>query len=491
MEFRIKSGPLDKLKGDCLVVQTYADKSLSAAAQIADEATEGGISRLLALGDVPLKPGNAAWLTHVKSLGFPRVLMVCMGDKPEKYSRENLKACVAKVAQVIKNKSIKHLVWAADPASAIPVAEWTHLFAQQMTESLYVYDRTRTKDVEKPQLVSVTLHSQDKLDASGKKGLSTGQAVGDGINFTRSLGDLPPNYCTPATLADAAVELATRNDKLTVEVLEEKQLKKLKMGAMLAVAAGSEQTPRLIVLNYQGGPKNGAPTVLVGKGITFDTGGISIKPAQGMDEMKYDMCGAATVMGVIHALTALNAPVNVVGVIAAAENMPSGSATRPGDVVTSMAGLTIEILNTDAEGRLVLCDALTYSARFKPKAVIDIATLTGACVVALGNHASGLFANDQALADELMEAGRQALDRAWQLPLWDEYKKALKSPFADLANVGGREGGSITAACFLSRFTESYRWAHLDIAGTAWTSGGAKGATGRPVGLLMRYLLKD
>ncbi len=263
------------------------------------------------------------------------------------------------------------------------------------------------------------------------------------------------------------------------------------MGSLLSVSAGSDQPAKLIVMEYNGGNKKTAPIALVGKGITFDTGGISLKPGAAMDEMKFDMCGAASVLGTFKTLIELRLPINVVGVIAASENMPNGSATKPGDVVTSMSGLTIEVLNTDAEGRLVLCDALTYTERFKPKVVIDIATLTGACVIALGGHASGLFSNNEALAEALLKAGQTANDRAWPMPIWDDYQKQLDSNFADMANIGGREAGSITAACFLSRFTKKFAWAHLDIAGTAWLSGGAKGATGRPVSLLVQYLLDN
>lgn len=490
MEFRTKSGSLDALKSDCLVVQIYGDKSLSPVATIANDLTGNSIRRLLELGDLPLKAGNSAWITHTGDLGCSRLLVVCMGESAEKTSREDLKTAFGRVARAVKGKPIKKLTWSVDTSGAMTPHDWSALFAQQFTEALYVYTRTRTgTDKDRVALQQVTLHAGDKLGSEWKKGLETGKAIGEGVNQARYLGDLPANYCTPRDLATAAQQLTALNDKLSVEVLDEKQMKKLGMGALLSVAAGSDQPPRLVVLNYQGAAKAGAPTVLVGKGITFDTGGISIKPAPGMDEMKYDMCGAATVIGVFHALASMNARLNVVGIVAAAENMPSGRATKPGDVVTSMSGKTIEILNTDAEGRLVLCDALTYAGRFKPRTVIDIATLTGACVIALGNHASGLYANDQSLADALLDAGQQAMDRAWQMPLWDEYQKSLKSNFADVANIGGREGGSITAACFLSRFTKDYRWAHLDIAGTAWSSGAQKGATGRPVGLLLRYLL--
>jgi leucyl aminopeptidase len=321
-----------------------------------------------------------------------------------------------------------------------------------------------------------------------KDTLEEAVATADGTALARTLGNLPANICTPAYLAEEAKKLA-REFKLDVEVLERKDMEKLGMGALLSVARASHQPPKLIVLKYSRNSKKN-PIAFVGKGITFDTGGISLKPAGEMDEMKFDMSGAASVLGAVRALAGMRAPVNVVGVIPATENMPGGQATRPGDIATSMSGQTVEILNTDAEGRLILCDALTYAERFAPEKVIDVATLTGACVIALGHVATGLFANDQKLADEVRAAGDDAWDRVWQLPLWDDYQEQLRSNFADFANIGGRPGGSITAACFLARFTRKMRWAHLDIAGTAWKGGREKGSTGRPVPLLVRFALR-
>jgi leucyl aminopeptidase len=314
------------------------------------------------------------------------------------------------------------------------------------------------------------------------------QALANGMDLTRDLGNLPPNICTPTYLADQAKKLA-REFGLKIEVLDTRQMQALKMGALLAVAQGSEQPPKFIILHYNGASSRQQPVALVGKGITFDTGGISIKPAAGMDEMKFDMCGAASVLGTLRAVAEMKLKINLIGVVPTCENMPSGRATRPGDIVTSMSGQTVEILNTDAEGRLILCDALTYVERFKPRTVIDIATLTGACVVALGHHHSGLFTPQDALAAELLDAGRDAGDTCWRMPLDEAYQSSLKSRFADVANVGGRDGGAITAACFLARFTKKYDWAHLDIAGTAWKSGAAKGASARPVPLLTRFLI--
>jgi len=313
-------------------------------------------------------------------------------------------------------------------------------------------------------------------------------AIGEGVNLARELGNLPPNICTPSYLADQARALAKSN-KLKVTVLERKDMEKLGMGSLLSVADGSRQPPKLITLEYYGEVRKQKPVVLVGKGVTFDTGGISLKPSAEMDEMKYDMSGAGSVLGTLSAAAAMKLPLNVIGVIPATENMPGGKATRPGDIVTSMSGQTIEILNTDAEGRLILCDALTYAQRFEPAAIIDIATLTGACVIALGHIASGLFANDERLARELEAAGQASWDRVWHMPVWEDYQEQLKSNFADMANIGGRPGGSITAACFLARFTRKLKWAHLDIAGTAWKSGRDKGSTGRPVPLLSQFLM--
>ena len=319
--------------------------------------------------------------------------------------------------------------------------------------------------------------------------MQQGVAIGEAMNLAKDLGNLAPNICTPTYLAEQATRIA-KTYKLKATVLEEKDMEKLGMGALLAVARGSSQPAKLIVLEYWGRSKKEKPVVLVGKGITFDSGGISLKPASEMDEMKYDMCGAASVLGTITAIAKIRLPLNVVGIIPTTENMPDGNASKPADVVTSMSGQTIEILNTDAEGRLILCDALTYAERYEPDTVIDIATLTGACVIALGHVASGLLTPDDDLAEEVLRASGQAADPAWRLPLWDDYQEQLKSNFADMANIGGRPAGTITAACFLSRFTRKYRWAHLDIAGTAWKSGKEKGATGRPVPLLTQFLIE-
>jgi leucyl aminopeptidase len=486
MEFLVSAGQLDTLRTDCLIVQVYSDKTLSDTATQVDK-KHSMFSRLLQMNDLPLKPGNCSLILPPKDASYKRLLIVCVGAKRDDLSPHDIKTSAVAVAKALKTKSLKNAVWSIENDSPLSNQIFATLIAEAMTTVFYDYKTTKTQSSHKSTLAKLTLHTQNKNTTPVKNGLEIGQAVGEGINTARQLGNLPANICTPSYLAQQARNLS--GGKLSTSILDERQMAKLGMGAFLSVTAGSDEPAKFIIMEYKGAATTARPTVLVGKGITFDTGGISIKPGAGMDEMKFDMCGAASVFGVMQTIQRLQPKINVVGIVVAAENMPSGRATKPGDVVTSMSGQTIEILNTDAEGRLVLCDALTYAERFKPKAVIDIATLTGACVVALGNHASGLFANDQSLANDLLAAGTVAQDKAWQLPLWDEYQKALDSNFADMANVGGREGGSITAACFLSRYTKSYKWAHLDIAGTAWTGGGNKGASGRPVGLLIQYLL--
>ena len=426
-------------------------------------------------------------------------LLACIGDHKSKtkLNYASLVKAFNKIAGKLVAIASKSLtVYFDDLDLSAPEGQQSALiseaFCQAIEKAAYKYvstfgnSPTKKRDLKRIVLANDTA-STAKLIRSG---IQTGSAIGAGINFARELGNLPGNYCTPSHLGEFAKALAKEHEHLTAKVLGLKAIEKLKMGSFLSVARGSEEEPRLIVLEYKG-KSSSKPNVLVGKGITFDTGGISLKPGAAMDEMKFDMCGAASVFGTIKALAEMKAKTHVVGIIAAAENMPSGCATKPGDVVTSMSGQTIEVLNTDAEGRLVLCDALTYAERFKPKSVVDIATLTGACVIALGRHASGLFANNQELADKLLKAGQDTGDRAWQMPVWEEYHTSLKSNFADMANIGGREAGSVTAACFLAKYANAYPWAHVDIAGTAWNSGASKGATGRPVAMLVKYLVDN
>ncbi|UUC49163.1 leucyl aminopeptidase [Pseudomonas citronellolis] len=491
MEFLVKSVSPQTLKTATLVLAVGEGRKLGAVAQAVDTASGGAIAALLKRGDLAGKVGQTLLLQALPNLKAERVLLVGAGKERELSDRQYRKL-VSSVLGSLKSLGGSDAVLAlGDLAVKGRDAHGkARLLVETLADGLYVFDRFKSQKADAPKLKKITLLA-DKADAPAvEQGAKEAQAIANGMALTRDLGNLPPNLCHPSFLADEAKALAKAHKNLKVEVLDEKKLRELGMGAFLAVAQGSEQPPRLIVLQYNGGKKDEAPYALVGKGITFDTGGISLKPGLGMDEMKFDMCGAASVFGTFRAVLELQLPINLVGLLACAENMPSGRATRPGDIVTTMSGQTVEILNTDAEGRLVLCDTLTYAERFKPQAVVDIATLTGACIVALGANTSGLMGNNDALVRQLLKAGEHADDRAWQLPLFDEYQEQLDSPFADIANIGGPKAGTITAGCFLSRFAKKYHWAHLDIAGTAWISGGKdKGATGRPVPLLTQYLL--
>ncbi|MCU0969299.1 MAG: leucyl aminopeptidase [Rubrivivax sp.] len=434
-------------------------------------------------GDFEFKAGSTVVLHRPAGVAAARVVFVAMPAATAAAWRKAVHAGVA----AIRSGGAKSVVIGSVGGAAIDdvLAEAT---VAAVHDATYTYRRTKPSAPAASRLDSVRLACDKAAAKRVDEGLVRGQAIAAGVLLARELANRPANHCTPSDLADEARTLGKAHG-LKVEVLDRKDAEKLGMGAFLAVAQGSEQPPRFIVARWNGGRKGDAPVVLVGKGITFDTGGISIKPAAEMDEMKFDMGGAASVLGALRALAGMKARVNVVGIVPACENMPSGRAVKPGDVVTSLSGQTIEILNTDAEGRLILCDALTYAERFEPAAVVDVATLTGACVIALGHHRTGLFTPDDALAAELLAAGERALDPAWRMPLDDEYDEALKSNFADMGNVGPRAGGAITAAMFLKRFTRKLRWAHLDIAGTAWKSGPAKGATGRPVPLLVHFAL--
>ncbi|EMR13478.1 cytosol aminopeptidase [Methylophaga lonarensis MPL] len=475
---------------DCLVVAIHEDGQMSPTAQALDAASEGSLSRIINRGDFAAKPGQVLLLNDLPGITSPRVLLAGFG-KAGKTTENDFNSTAIAVSKWLNDSACVDAVsFATEVSINGRSAGW--LVRQTVINNeiaLYRYSQTKSQvaEIKKP-LAKLTVACADASPAEAETETKTGQAIGRGMNLARELGNLPGNICTPIYLADQALKMEKQFDDLAVDVLDEDDIAELSMGAFLSVSRGSRQPARLITLNYGGGGDS-KPVVLVGKGLTFDAGGISLKPSQGMDEMKYDMCGAASVLGTIQAVAELQLPINVVGVIPSSENLPDGDANKPGDIVTSMAGKTIEILNTDAEGRLLLCDALTYSERFNPDTVIDIATLTGAIIVALGNNATGLMSNNEALATDLLKAGNDSFDRAWQLPLWDDYQKQLDSNFADIANVGGKEAGSVTAACFLSRFTEKFKWAHLDIAGTAWNSGKEKGATGRPVPLLMQYLL--
>ncbi len=498
MDFSIKavSRPqeLASAKASCLVLGVFENQALS---QIASQLDQGGeIAAALKAGDISGAPGSTLMLRKIKGFAAERVLLVGLG-KADTLTDKNFTATTKAVVSALAVSAAKDALialpfaWIKDRDAAWSIRQ----FVATVFDHAYRADAMKSKKdstLRGVRKFSLAIPSPESSDA--RIALGQGLAVARGVQLARNLGNLPPNVCTPTYLAATAKNLA-RSHKLKVQVLDRRQIQALKMGSFLAVAKGSDEPPKLIVLRYTGASTQTAPIVLVGKGLTFDSGGISLKPGAAMDEMKYDMCGAASVLGTLQAAAELKLKLNVIGVIPACENMPSGRANKPGDIVTSMSGQTIEILNTDAEGRLILCDALTYTERFKPAAVIDIATLTGACVTALGHHNSGLFArHDDAhnqLAEALLTAGKATGDTAWRLPIEDAYQEQLKSNFADMANIGGPPGGSITAACFLERYTRKYTWAHLDIAGTAWRSGASKGATGRPVPLLTEFLIRQ
>ncbi|MDX8398994.1 MAG: leucyl aminopeptidase [Gallionellaceae bacterium] len=489
MEFSIKQGSPEKLKSACIVVGVFEDGKLSNAAQLIDTASDQAISEIIKRGDMTGKAASSLLLHKLPNIVAERILLVGLGNTDKLNATvctDIIRAAFSAVnATPAKDAALYILDEGMDKDAEWIIKQAVFTAAHQA----YRTDGMKSDPAKPATLKSITFATLDKPTAALKTILKQTAATANGIDLSKTLGNLPGNICTPNYLAANALALSKAHKNIKTTVLDELDMQKLGMGSFLSVTRGSEQPAKLITMEYSGAAKSQKPVVLVGKGITFDSGGISLKPGAEMDEMKYDMCGAASVLGVMKAIAEMGLELNVVGVIPTCENMPSGLATKPGDIVTSMSGQTIEILNTDAEGRLVLCDALTYSAKFKPDTVIDIATLTGACVIALGHVATGLFSNEEALAKELLEAGEQSNDRAWQLPLWEDYQPLLDSNFADMQNIGGRAGGTITAACFLSRFTKEYRWAHLDIAGTAWLSGKQKGSTGRPVPLLTQYLI--
>ena len=487
MEFSIRALSPETAKAGCVVLGVYAEKELTAAARRVDQRSQGALSA--ALADLSGKAGSTLLLRALPNVAAERVLLVGLGAKNE-FAESAYRDALRGAGNALRELGAKDaaLFLVDTKVNDRPLSWNVRQAVLAAREAFYRFDELKSqKKAAVPVLANVTLPLSP--NAQLEQALEEAVATADGTDLARTLGNLPSNICTPSYLAEQAKKLA-RDFKLELEVLERKDLEKLGMGAFMAVSKASHEPPKLIVLRYDGAAKSKKPLAFIGKGITFDTGGISLKPAAEMDEMKYDMSGAGSVLGAIRALAGMKAPVNVVGVIPTCENMPGGHAIKPGDVVTTLSGQTVEILNTDAEGRLILCDALTYAERFKPEVMINIATLTGACVIALGHIATGLFANDQKLADELREAADDAWDRVWQMPLWEDYQEQLRSNFADFANIGGRPGGSITAASSLARFTRNQRWAHLDIAGTAWKSGREKGSTGRPVPLLVRFALR-
>ena len=472
MEFFVTHQAVDHYSGDCSVA--FASKDKSNDNRI--------IQTYLDLHRFEPKLASTLMLGKVEGYKSKRVLVVGLGESP--LTRKDFIKVLKSLSSAMGNAKVKNVV-----IPFIEVEDADEAWIQTSTARVLKNESYKVNKVgvqEEPSdivLEAVNLYSKN----NGASEIQKGVAVANGMALTRKLGDLPPNICTPTYLADAAKSLA-KTYNLECEILEESEMESLGMNSLLSVSKGSSQPGKLISLSYSNNG-NAAPIVLVGKGVTFDSGGISLKPGSGMDEMKYDMCGAASVLGTMSAIAEMNLKVNLIVVVPAVENMPAHNASRPGDVVKSMSGQTIEILNTDAEGRLILCDALTYCEKYKPKTVIDIATLTGAVIIALGKHHSGVMSNDQSLADALKVSGEAAQDTVWQLPLDDEYDDLLKSNFADMANIGGREAGTVTAACFLARYTKKYSWAHIDIAGTAWLGGSKKGATGRPVPLLTQYIM--
>ncbi|MGZ0077748.1 leucyl aminopeptidase [Methylomonas sp. YC3] len=489
MDYSIESSPLDKLQSDCLLVGIYENQQLSPAATQLDSQFGGLLSKLIGRGDIRGKNAETLLINNLPDGNIARIVLLGFGERG-KVTRKQYRKALAAAIKIVKDSKVSAASCALLDIDVNGAdSQWkARQVVEVFNDGLYQYSATKKVDDKNP-MQRLAVVADDSQKALAETGLQQGIAIAKGMELAKHLADLPGNICTPTHLAEQALALAGEHDKLTCEILEESDMEALGMGSFLSVSRGSRQPAKLICLDYQGGDSNAKPIVLIGKGLTFDAGGISLKPGLGMDEMKYDMCGGASVLGLVRMATLLNLKLNIVGLIPASENLPDGAANKPGDIWTSMSGKTIEILNTDAEGRLILCDTLTYAKKYNPDVVIDMATLTGACIVALGRVPSGLFGNDDKLCNDLLSAGDAACDLVWRMPIWEEYQEQLKSNFADLANIGGPDGGSITAAVFLSKFAEEYRWAHIDIAGTAWRTGANKGATGRPVPLVSQYLL--
>jgi leucyl aminopeptidase len=489
MDYLIETAPLATLPADCLVAGVYQDKQLALSADALDASTRNWVNTVLARGDMKAKLGETL-LLHIANSNTPRILLVGLGENKPLTGKAFRKA-VQSAANSLKKPALKSVVCSLVTCAVNNLDDsWkVRQIAEAFGDASYQYTATKSEKDTDGKLEKIIIAVADSQLAAAQTGLVQGKAIAEGVALTKHLADLPGNICTPTFLAEQALELGNKNSKLAVTVLEEADMAAMGMHVFLSVSRGSRQPAKLINISYQGGAKDSKPIILVGKGLTFDAGGISLKPGPGMDEMKYDMCGGAAVLGTLLAAAQMQLPLNIIGLVPSSENLPDGNAGKPGDIWTSMSGKTVEILNTDAEGRLILCDTLTYAERFNPDVVIDLATLTGACLVALGRVPSGLLGNDDTLCNDLINASETANDSVWRLPLWEEYQEQLKSNFADLANIGSKDAGTITAACFLSHFTKNFRWAHLDIAGTAWRTGPAKGATGRPVPLLVQYLL--
>ncbi len=490
MEYALETAALNTLHTDCLIIGVYKDQQLTPSAASLNESSLSIIHKVLARGDNKGDLGCTLFINALPDSTIERILIVGLGDA-KVLTGKNFRKALQAVFICLKKTQIKTTTCTlAEVTVSDGDLQWkTRQIIEIANDTAYQFTTYKSDKQTEFNVETITITAPEADIASAQLGLCQGIAMADGINLTKLLADLPGNICTPTYLAEQALALGTQYDKLTINVLEEADMEELGMGALLSVSRGSRQPAKLITLDYQGGDKNAKPIVLIGKGLTFDAGGISLKPGLGMDEMKYDMCGGATVLGTLKAAAEMQLPLNIIGLVPASENLPDGDANKPGDILISMSGKTIEVLNTDAEGRLLLCDTLTYAERFNPDVVIDMATLTGACLVALGRVPSGLLGNCDALCNDLIAASEVANDSLWRLPLWEEYQEQLKSNFADLANIGGKDAGTITAACFLSQFAEKFNWAHLDIAGTAWRTGQNKGATGRPVPLLTQYLL--
>ncbi|MER2845909.1 leucyl aminopeptidase [Proteus mirabilis] len=493
MEFNVKSGSPEKQRSACIIVGVFEPRRLSPIAEQLDKISDGYISALLRRGELEGKVGQSLLLHHVPNVLSERVLLIGCGKERELDERQYKQIIQKTINTLNETGSMEAVCFLTELHVKGRNNYWkVRQAVETAKDCLYTFDQLKSNKTElRRPLRKMVFNVPTRRELpSGERAIAHGLAIASGIKACKDLANMPPNICNAAYLASQARQLADSSANVSTRVIGEEQMKELNMNAYLAVGQGSQNESLMSIIEYKGNQDpESRPIVLVGKGLTFDSGGISIKPADGMDEMKYDMCGAATVYGVMRVVAELQLPINVIGVLAGCENMPGGKAYRPGDILTTMSGQTVEVLNTDAEGRLVLCDTLTYVERFEPELVIDIATLTGACMVALGHHYSGLMSNHNPLAHELINASEQAGDRAWRLPLGEEFYEQIESNFADLANTGGRLGGAITAGCFLARFASKYNWAHLDIAGTAWRSGKAKGATGRPVSLLSQFLL--
>lgn len=492
MEFHVKSGSPEKQRSACIVVGVFEPRRLTAVAEQLDVISEGYISNLLRRGDLEGKPGQMLLLHHVPNVLSERILLVGCGKERELDERQYKQIIAKTISTLNETGSMEAVCFLTELHVKSRDTYWKVRQAVEMTQdTLYSFTQMKSKkDEARRPLRKIVFNVPTRRELTvGERAVEHGLAIAKGMNTCKDVANMPPNICNPVYLYEQALKLEEQYENVTVERVGEREMENLGMNSYLAVGRGSHNESVMSIINYRGGAASHDPIVLVGKGLTFDSGGISLKPGEAMDEMKYDMGGAAGVLGAMHAILELKLPVNVVAVLAGCENMPDANAYRPGDILTTMSGQTVEVLNTDAEGRLVLCDALTYVERFDPDTVIDVATLTGACVIALGKHATGMMSSHNPLAHELQNASDQSGDRAWRLPLWDDYQEQIESPFADMANVGGRPAGTITAACFLSRFTRKYHWAHLDVAGTAWVSGKNKGSTGRPVPMLTQFVM--